>query len=58
MPITEEQLHVLSKAAGIEIEPDHAPGVIRNLETLMAQAALLFDPPVDVLLEPAPVFRA
>lgn len=57
MAISEEQLRVLSELAGIEISPAHIPGVLANLETLIAQAALLFEPPVDSYVEPAPVFN-
>ncbi|MDP9055813.1 MAG: DUF4089 domain-containing protein [Pseudomonadota bacterium] len=56
MPLTEDQVRLLATLARIDITPGQMPGVIGNLETLLAQAALLFDPPVDPLLEPAPVF--
>ncbi len=56
MPVTEDQVLLLAALAGIAITPGQMPGVIQNLETVLAQAALLFDPPIDPLLEPAPVF--
>jgi Asp-tRNA(Asn)/Glu-tRNA(Gln) amidotransferase C subunit len=56
VPISEDQVLVLAALAEIEITPGQMPGVIQNLETVLAQAALLFDPPIDPLLEPAPVF--
>lgn len=57
MTVSEEQLRALEVVAGIEIAPEHRPGVTRNLDVLMAQAALLFDPPLDPVVEPAPVFN-
>ncbi len=56
MPVTEDQVLLLAALAGIAITPGQMPGMIQNLETVLAQAALLFDPPIDPLLEPAPVF--
>ena len=55
--ISEIELQVLVKLAGISIAPEYVEGVKQNLEALMTQAALLFDPPVDPLVEPAPVFN-
>ena len=43
--------------AGLTIDPAYLPTVTRNLEILMDQAALLFDPAIDPLVEPAPVYR-
>lgn len=56
MTISEEQLRAMAEVAGIPIAPEHVPGVIRNLEILHEQCALLFDPPVDALIEPATVY--
>jgi hypothetical protein len=56
VPVTEDQVLLLAALAGIAITPGQMPGMIQNLETVLAQAALLFDPPIDPLLEPAPVF--
>ena len=53
----EDQVRALARLHRIEIAPGHMPGVIRNLETLLSQAALLNDPPLDPLVEPAPVYR-
>jgi hypothetical protein len=52
-----EQVEILGRLAGIAIHPDHLPGVVRNLGVVLGQAALLFDPPLDPLIEPATVFR-
>jgi hypothetical protein len=57
MRVTEEQLQALEAVAGLTIAPEFRPGVIRNLETLTAQAGLLFDPPLDPHVEPAPVYN-
>jgi hypothetical protein len=57
VPIQEDHVRALACVARIEIAPGHMPGVIRNLEALLAQAALLFDPPVGALVEPAPVYH-
>lgn len=56
--IGEEMLLRLAEFAGIEIAPEYRAGVIRNLQILAAQAALLAEAPVDQRIEPAPVFRA
>ncbi len=56
MPLTQDQVRLLASLAGIEITPGQIPGVIGNLEIVLGQAALLFDPAIDPLLEPAPVF--
>lgn len=53
----EEQLYVLALVAGIGIAPEYRQGVLRNLDVLMAQARLLFDPPLAPEAEPAPVFN-
>ncbi len=55
--MTEADLKVLADMAGLGIDPSHAAGVIRNLEILLQQAALLAETPVDQRVEPAPVFR-
>jgi hypothetical protein len=57
VPIEEDQVRALARLQQIEIAPGHLPGVIRNLETLLTQAALLNDPPLDATVEPAPVYR-
>ena len=57
MPATEEALTLLATLSGLEIAPDHVPGVIRNLHILLDQARLLFDPPLPAEAEPAPVLR-
>lgn len=57
MRVSEELVIHLAAAAGIEITPEHMPGVIRSMEVLLAQIDLLFDTPTDPLVEPAPVFR-
>jgi len=53
-----ETVRQLARLSGLTLEPDHVPGVIAALDTLLGQAALLFDPPLDPMVEPAPVFRA
>lgn len=55
--MTEQDLAVLAKMAGLAIDPAHAPGVTRNLAILFDQAALLGQAPVGQLVEPAPVYR-
>ncbi len=55
--IDDEDVMRLARMAGLTIDPAHLPGVVRNLDILMAQAALLMSPPIDPLVEPAPVFR-
>jgi len=57
MKLNEGEVRLLAAIQNIEIAPGHMPGVIRNFAVLMEQAALLFEPAVDVLVEPAPVFR-
>lgn len=55
--MTPTETLVLAKVAGLTIDPAHLPGVTHNLEILLAQAALLFDTPIDPMVEPAPVYR-
>ena len=55
--MTEEQIEVLANMAGLKIDPAHIPGVLRNLEIVLAQGKVLAQPPLDPLVEPAPVFR-
>jgi len=57
MRVTEEHVHLLAQIAGIEIAPAHLPGVIANLDTLLAQADLLFAESLDPAVEPAPAYR-
>ncbi|SFG18101.1 Protein of unknown function [Novosphingobium sp. CF614] len=57
MRITEDLVRRLAEANGMAIAPEHLPGVIRNLEVLEVQIALLFARPLDPLVEPAPVYR-
>ena len=55
--IEDDDVMRLARMAGLTIDPAHLPGVVRNLDILMAQAGLLMSPPIDPLVEPAPVFR-
>jgi hypothetical protein len=55
--IDDDDVMRLARMAGLTIDPAHLPGVVRNLDILMAQAALLMSPPIDPIVEPAPVFR-
>lgn len=50
-------LRQLAALAGLEIAPGHVPGVIAALDMLLRQGTLLSAPPLDPLVEPAPVFR-
>jgi hypothetical protein len=56
--MTNEEAAFLAREAGLSIDPAYLPEVARNLEVLADQIALLFDPPLDPLAEPAPAFRA
>jgi len=56
--MTEQEVELLAGKAGLVIDPAFLAGVARNLEVLAAQTALLFEPPIDPLVEPASVFRA
>lgn len=53
-----ETVRRLAGLSGLALDPDHVPGGVAALDTLMGQAAILFDPAIDPLVEPAPVFRA
>lgn len=55
--ITPEQVQCMGQVAGLYINPAYLPGVAYNLAILLGQAALFTEPPVDPLVEPAPVFR-
>ncbi len=56
--MTEEEVTLLARLAGLEIDPAYLPGVARNLDILFDQAGLLGEHPVPAVVEPAPVFRA
>jgi len=55
--MTEDQVVKLAEVAGLTIDPAHMPGVARNLDILLAQAAVLAQAPVGQMVEPAPVYR-
>jgi len=48
----------LARMAGLSIDPAFLPGVVRNLNILLEQAALIVDQPIDPIVEPAPVYRS
>lgn len=56
-PDLEHLATALASAAGLEIRPEHLPGVAANLGRLMAQARLVTQVAVATEMEPAPVFR-
>ncbi len=56
MPDQEDVIR-LARMAGLAIDPAFLPGVTTNLNNLLDQAALLMNPPIDPLIEPAPVFH-
>ena len=56
--MTEEHVALLASLSGLRIDPAYLPGVLRNLEVLLSEAALLHEVPLDPLIEPGPVFRA
>jgi hypothetical protein len=56
--IGEEDVLMLAKMAGLEIDPAYLPGVTANLRTLLDQTALLVTPPLAPEIEPAAVYRA
>lgn len=55
--VTTDHVESLAEMVGMVIHPDHLPGVTLNLNIVLEQAALLLEPPLDALVEPAPVFR-
>jgi hypothetical protein len=55
--MTEEDVAQLANMAGLDLDPAHLPGVMRNLEILEGQTALLFQEPLDPLVEPMAVYR-
>ncbi|MGN6357089.1 MAG: DUF4089 domain-containing protein [Novosphingobium sp.] len=56
--MSEEDVAVAAKLAGIEIDPAYLPGVARTLAVVLGQAALLYEHRLSALVEPAPVFRS
>jgi len=54
---TLEDVERLAKMAGLFVDPAYLPMVHRNFCILLDQAALIFDQPIDAIVEPAPVFR-
>jgi Asp-tRNA(Asn)/Glu-tRNA(Gln) amidotransferase C subunit len=57
VPVIEDHVRRLAELAGLRVAPEHMQGVIRNLEVLLWQAALLGLEPIDPPVEPATVFR-
>jgi hypothetical protein len=55
--MSEEQIAVLAHMAGLKIDPAYIPGVLRNLEIVLAQGKVLAQAPLGPLVEPAPVFH-
>jgi hypothetical protein len=55
--MTAEDVDMLARMAGLSIDPAYLPGVTRNLDILLGQTELLFELPIDPLVEPAPVYR-
>lgn len=55
--LTSDEVLAQAKLAGLTIDPAHLPGVTSNLEILRRQAELFMAPPVDPVVEPAPVFH-
>ena len=50
-------LNAAAAAVGLEIAPEHRPGVIANLERIAAMAEMVMSFPLPEAEEPAPVFR-
>jgi hypothetical protein len=55
--MSSDDIERLAKMAGLTIDPAFLPGVTRNLEILLGQAALLMAPPIPPEIEPAAIFR-
>ena len=55
--IDQDDVVRLARMAGLAIDPAFLPGVTTNLNNLLDQAELLMTPPIDPLIEPAPVFH-
>jgi hypothetical protein len=55
--VTRETVLRLSELVGIRIAREHRAGVIRNLEIVLAQAAILERAELDPVTAPASVFR-
>ena len=47
----------MSAVVGLEIAPEHRPGVLRQLAIVLAAAALVAEFAIPDVIEPAPVFR-
>jgi len=54
---TLEDVERLARMTGLSIDPAHLPGVQRNLDVLLDQAALVLQPPIDPIVEPAALFH-
>ena len=57
--IFDADAYVTAAAAliGLEIDPEHRPGVVLNVERVAQMAALVMDFPLPDDLEAAPIFR-
>lgn len=53
----EHYLDAAAAAIGLTIAPEHRPGVLANLKTVAAMAALVMDFPLPESVEAAPVFH-
>jgi 1-carboxybiuret hydrolase subunit AtzG-like len=53
----ESYLTAAAAAIGLEVAPEHRPGVILNLERIAGLAELVMAFPLPEAEEPAPVFR-
>ncbi|HYM03227.1 MAG TPA: DUF4089 domain-containing protein [Stellaceae bacterium] len=54
----EQYLDAAAAAIGLTIAPEHRPGVLANLQSVAAMAALVMEFPLPETTEAAPVFRA
>lgn len=54
--VTPELIEQLASLSGMAIAPEHLPGVMANIATLLERADELMAEPIRPEVEPAPIF--
>ncbi|NES66246.1 MAG: DUF4089 domain-containing protein [Okeania sp. SIO2D1] len=52
----EKYVELTAELINLELQPEHLPGVVENLERIAAIAQLVIDFPLPPEIEPAPKF--
>ncbi|NET43449.1 DUF4089 domain-containing protein [Okeania sp. SIO2B3] len=52
----EKYIEITAQLINLQLQPEHLPGVVENLEKITAIAQLVIDFPLPPEIEPAPKF--